>query len=49
MTTYDPDTLKQNLNVLKRIVSELGGTMALDCAVESEGLVRVGEPVVFQP
>ena len=47
MTTYDPDTLKQDLNVLKSIVSELGGTMALDCAVESEGLVRVGEPVVF--
>ena len=49
MTTYDPDTLKQDLNVLKSIVSELKGTMALDCAVESEGLVRVGEPVAFQP
>ena len=46
MTTYDPDTLKQDLNVLRSIVSELGGTMALDCAVESGGLVRVGDPVV---
>src|SRR5437899_640596 len=45
MTTYDPDTLKQDLNVLRSIVSELGGTMALDCAVESGGLVRVGDPV----
>lgn len=49
MTTYDPDTLKQDLHILKSIVRELGGTMALDCAVESEGLVRVGEPVAFQP
>jgi uncharacterized protein YcbX len=48
MTTYDPDTLKQDLNILKSIVSELEGTMALDCAVESEGLVQVGEPVAFQ-
>jgi uncharacterized protein YcbX len=49
MTTYDPDTLKQDLRVLKSIVSELEGTMAVDCAVESEGLVRVGEPVAFHP
>jgi len=48
MTTYDPDTLKQDLNVLKRIVSELGGRMALDCSVESEGVVRMGDPVVLQ-
>jgi uncharacterized protein YcbX len=49
MTTYDPDTLKQDLSILKRIVSELRGTMALDCAVESAGLIRVGEPVLLQP
>jgi hypothetical protein len=49
MTTYDPDTLKQDLNVLKSIVGELGGTMALDCAVDSGGLIRVGQPVVLQP
>jgi MOSC domain-containing protein len=48
MTTYDPDTLKQDLNILRSIASELGGTMALDCAVESEGLIRVGEPVLLQ-
>ncbi len=48
MTTYDPDALKQDLNVLKCIARELGGTMALDCAVESGGLVRVGEPVLLQ-
>ena len=48
MTTYDPDTLKQDLNILKSIVSELGGRMALDSAVESSGSVLVGDPVVFQ-
>jgi hypothetical protein len=33
MTTFDPDTLQQDRNILKRIVSELDGKMALDCAV----------------
>jgi uncharacterized protein len=45
MTTYDPDTLQQDRSVLKRIVDELDGTMALDCAVVEEGLVREGDPV----
>ena len=45
MTTYDPDTLEQDRSVLKRIVEELGGTMALDCAVVEEGLIREGDPV----
>jgi hypothetical protein len=45
MTTYDPDTLVQDLGVLKSIVRELGGVMALDCSVISPGLVRVGDPV----
>ena len=49
MTTYDPDTLEQDLNVLKSIVRELDGTMALDSAVESGGLVRVGDPVELLP
>src|SRR5579864_2372009 len=47
MTTYDPDTLQQDRRVLKRIVDELGGTMALDCAVVEEGLVREGDPVTL--
>ena len=45
MTTYDPDTLRQDRSVLKRIIDELGGRMALDCAVVKEGLVREGDPV----
>jgi hypothetical protein len=47
MTTYDPDTQEQDPGVLRRIVREFGGTMALDCAVESEGAVQVGDPVVL--
>lgn len=47
MTTYDPDTLKQDLNILKRIVSELDGVMALDTAVEAEGGIRIGDPVTI--
>ena len=45
MTTYDPDTQKQDLNILRRIVRELDGVMALDTAVEAEGQIRVGDPV----
>jgi uncharacterized protein len=47
MTTYDPDTLQQDHRILKRIVEELDGTMALDCAVVEEGLVREGDPVTL--
>ena len=49
MTTYDPDTLQQDLNVLRRIVNKLDGTMALDCAVEAAGRIHVGAPVEFLP
>jgi uncharacterized protein YcbX len=47
MTTYDPDTLQQDRTVLKRIVDELDGTMALDCSVVEPGLVREGDPVTL--
>lgn len=45
MTTYDPDTLVQDLNVLKRIVSEFDGTMALDCRVITTETIEVGDEV----
>ena len=48
MTTYDPDTLKQDLNVLRRIANELDGTMPLDCDVEAGGFMCVGDPVVLE-
>jgi uncharacterized protein len=49
MTTYDPDTLQQDRSVLKRIVSELDGTMALDCAVVKSGFIREGDTVTLLP
>lgn len=45
MTTYDPDTQAQDRSVLVRIVKELKGTIALDCAVLRGGRIRVGDPV----
>ncbi len=45
MTTFDPDTLEQDPAVLRRIVWEFGGTVALDCWVERPGEVAVGDPV----
>ncbi len=48
MTTYNPDTLKQDLNVLKRIVKELDGTMALNCSVIAGGLLEEGAAVTLE-
>jgi hypothetical protein len=45
MTTYDPDTQEQDLTVLRRIASDFGGQMALDCAVVRGGRIAVGDPV----
>jgi len=40
MTTYDPDSLDQDPNVLLRIVDELGGKLGLDCAVVAGGILE---------
>lgn len=45
MTTFDPDSLEQDLGVLRRIVDGFGGTMALDAYVIEPGRVRVGDAV----
>ncbi len=45
MTTFDPDTLRQDLNVLKDIVRRFDGELALNAAVETPGLLEVGMPV----
>ena len=45
MTTYDPDSLRQDRSVLKRIFDELDGRMALVCAVVEAGFIREGYPV----
>lgn len=45
MTTYDPDTLEHDPTVLRRIVQEMGGRLALDTYVVRGGRVAVGDPV----
>ncbi len=45
MTTYDPDTQVQDVSVLRRIVRELDGRLALDCQVIEPGRVAIGDPV----
>ncbi len=45
MTTFDPDTAEQDVEVLHRIHRELGGQLALDCEVLQPGTVRVGDAV----
>lgn len=45
MTTYDPDTLKQNREVLNEIVRKFDGTLALNCFVVTGGEIHVGDPV----
>jgi uncharacterized protein YcbX len=47
MTTFHPETLEQDTNVLRRIQREFGGVMALNCAVVVPGRVSVGDPVTL--
>ena len=49
MTTFDPDTAEQDVEVLLRIHRELGGQLALDCEVARPGLVKVGDAVEIRP
>jgi uncharacterized protein YcbX len=48
MTTFDPDTAEQNVDVLLRIHRELDGAFALDSEVVQPGLVKVGDPVAIR-
>lgn len=45
MTTFDPDTQEQDPSVLRRIVHELDGSMALDSSVLAPGIIHVGDAV----
>jgi len=45
MTTFNPDTQEQDLTVLRRINSEFGGRMALDCDILQGGRVTIGDSV----
>ena len=44
MTTFDPDTVEQNPDVLRRINTELDGRAALNSYVERPGTIAVGDP-----
>jgi uncharacterized protein YcbX len=48
MTTYDPDTLEQDREVLRGIVRRFEGRLALNCHVLWPGEIRVGDPVELQ-
>jgi uncharacterized protein YcbX len=43
VTTIDPDTGEQDLDVLRRIHRQFAGTMALNCWVVHGGRIRVGQ------
>ncbi len=45
MTTFDPDTLEHDPDVLKGIVKRFGGKLALNCYVIRGGDIRVGDSV----
>jgi uncharacterized protein YcbX len=45
MTTFDPDTLEQDSLVLRRIVHDFEGAVALDCWVVEPGAIAVGDEV----
>jgi uncharacterized protein YcbX len=47
MTMFDPDTLKQDLGVLRKIVKEANGKLALECAVAHPGVIREGAPITL--
>ena len=44
MTTYHPDTQAQDHRVLRKIVRDFGGELALDCTVTRPGRIRAGDP-----
>jgi len=49
MTTFDPDTLKQDRQVLRDIVQRFGGKLALNAYVIRGGEIRVGNSVELGP
>jgi uncharacterized protein YcbX len=49
MTTFDPDTGKQDLDVLRRIQKEFDGVLGLNSYVVNPGRISVGDPVELIP
>ena len=49
MTTFDPDTGKQNLGVLRRVQQEFSGVLGLNSYVVTPGRVADGDKLEFIP
>ncbi len=49
MTTFDPDTGKQDLRVLRRVQKEFDGVLGLNSYVATPGRIAVGDPVELIP
>ena len=49
MTTFDPDTGKQDLRVLRRVQKEFHGVLGLNSYVVTPGRIAVGDPVELIP
>ncbi len=47
MTTFDPDTLEQDVDVLRDINARFGGELALNAFAECAGTIAVGDPVAL--
>ena len=47
MTTFDPDTQAQDVDVLRDIRARFGGRLALNAEVEAGGVIAVGDPVLL--
>lgn len=45
VTTYEPDTVEQRVDVLRDIYRRFDGKLALNCWVIRSGRIRVGDPV----
>jgi uncharacterized protein len=45
VTTWDPDTLRQDVNVLRDIHARFGGTLALNAWAGRSGRISTGDPV----
>jgi uncharacterized protein YcbX len=45
VTTFDPDTVEQDPDVLRMINDDFGGLAALNCNVARPGRIAVGDPV----
>jgi uncharacterized protein YcbX len=49
MTTFDPDTGKQDLSVLRVVQKEFGGVLGLNSYVVEPGRIAVGDKLEFIP